>query len=85
LGSTFGDVSKSLEIVLFLKGTAWNRPNDIVGPANMLDGLGHAQREFFNEILFMLLKRLATRQLEAGTAIKRLWRLRLSLSRLATS
>jgi high affinity Mn2+ porin len=34
---------------LSLKGTTWNRPNDRVGLADMLEGLGHAQREFFND------------------------------------
>jgi high affinity Mn2+ porin len=45
----FADVSKSLEVGLSLKGTAWRRPNDTVGLAEMLGGLGHAQREFFND------------------------------------
>ena len=41
-------VSKSFEIGLSLKGTAWNRPKDTIGLAEMLDGLGHAQRDYFN-------------------------------------
>ncbi|MBV9299522.1 MAG: carbohydrate porin [Verrucomicrobia bacterium] len=45
----FSDVSRSLEIGLSLKGTGWNRPNDTVGLAEMLDGLGHAQKRFFND------------------------------------
>jgi high affinity Mn2+ porin len=45
----FADVSRSLEVGLSLKGTTWNRPNDRVGLADMLEGLGHAQREFFND------------------------------------
>jgi hypothetical protein len=45
----FSDVSRSLEIGLSLKGACWNRPNDTVGPAEMLGGLGHAQRRFFND------------------------------------
>jgi high affinity Mn2+ porin len=45
----FADVSRSLEIGLSLKGTAWNRPNDTVGLAEMLGGLGHAQKRFFND------------------------------------
>ena len=45
----FADVSKSLEVGFSLKGTCWNRPNDTVGLAEMLGGLGHAQREFFND------------------------------------
>ena len=45
----FADVSRSLEVGLSLKGTAWNRPNDTVGLADMLGGLGHAQRKFFND------------------------------------
>ncbi len=45
----FADVSRSLEIGLSLKGTGWNRPNDTVGLAEMIDGLGHAQKRFFND------------------------------------
>jgi high affinity Mn2+ porin len=45
----FSDASRSLELGLSLKGTGWNRPNDNVGFAEMLDGLGHAQKEFFND------------------------------------
>jgi high affinity Mn2+ porin len=45
----FSDASRSLEVGLSLKGTGWNRPNDIVGLAEMLDGLGHAQKRFFND------------------------------------
>jgi high affinity Mn2+ porin len=45
----FSDVSRSLEIGLSLKGASWNRPNDTVGLAEMLDGLGHAQKRFFND------------------------------------
>jgi high affinity Mn2+ porin len=45
----FADVSKSLAVGLSLKGTAWNRPSDTVGLANILDALGHAQREFFSD------------------------------------
>jgi high affinity Mn2+ porin len=44
----YADVSKSFEIGLSLKGTAWNRPKDTVGLAEMLDALGHAQRDYFN-------------------------------------
>lgn len=44
----YADASKSFEIGLSLKGTAWNRSNDTVGVAEMLDGLGHAQRDYFN-------------------------------------
>lgn len=44
----YADVSRSLEVGLSLKGTAWKRPNDRVGLAEMLDGLGHAQRAYFN-------------------------------------
>jgi high affinity Mn2+ porin len=43
----FIDTSKSLEIGLSLKGSAWKRPDDTVGLANMVDGLGHAQKRFF--------------------------------------
>ena len=45
----FSDVSQSLEIGLSLKGTGWNRPNDTVGLAEMLGGLSHAQKRFFND------------------------------------
>src|SRR3984957_93408 len=45
----FSDASRSLELGLSLKGTAWNRPNDTVGFAEMLDGLGHAQKRYFND------------------------------------
>jgi high affinity Mn2+ porin len=45
----FADVSRSLEVGLSLKGTGWNRPNDTIGLAEMLDGLGHAQKRFFND------------------------------------
>ena len=45
----FSDVSRSLEIGLSLKGTCWNRPNDTVGLAEMLGGLSHAQKRFFND------------------------------------
>jgi high affinity Mn2+ porin len=45
----FSDVSRSFEIGLSLKGAGWNRPNDTVGLAEMLDGLGHAQKRFFND------------------------------------
>jgi high affinity Mn2+ porin len=41
----FSDASRSLEIGLSLKGTSWKRPNDTVGLAEMLDGLGHAQKD----------------------------------------
>jgi high affinity Mn2+ porin len=45
----FSDVSQSLEVGLSLKGTAWNRPNDTIGLAEMLGSLGHAQKEYFND------------------------------------
>jgi len=45
----FADVSRSLEIGLSLKGTGWNRPNDTVGLAELLGGLGHVQKRFFND------------------------------------
>ena len=45
----FADVSRSLEVGLSLKGTGWNRANDTVGLAEMLDGLGHAQKQYFND------------------------------------
>jgi high affinity Mn2+ porin len=44
----FADTSRSLEIGLSLKGTSWKRTNDVVGLAEMLDGLGHAQKVYFN-------------------------------------
>jgi high affinity Mn2+ porin len=45
----FSDVAQSLAIGLSLKGTGWNRPNDAVGLAEMLGGLGNAQRAYFND------------------------------------
>ncbi|MBV9998458.1 MAG: carbohydrate porin [Verrucomicrobia bacterium] len=39
----FSDATRSLEIGLSLKGTGWHRPNDAVGLAEMLDGIGHAE------------------------------------------
>jgi high affinity Mn2+ porin len=44
----FSDASRSLEVGLSLKGRCWNRPNDTVGLAEMLAGIGHAQRDFFD-------------------------------------
>jgi high affinity Mn2+ porin len=45
----FSDVAQSFAIGLSLKGTCWNRPNDAVGLAEMLGGLGNAQRAYFND------------------------------------
>jgi high affinity Mn2+ porin len=45
----FSDASRSLEIGLSLKGTSWRRPDDTVGLAEMLDGLGHSQKRYFND------------------------------------
>jgi len=45
----FSDASRSVEAGLSLKGTAWRRPNDTVGLANMAAGTGHAAQEYFNE------------------------------------
>jgi high affinity Mn2+ porin len=45
----FSDATRSLEVGLSLKGTGWNRPNDIVGLAEMLDGIGQAEKEFLND------------------------------------
>jgi high affinity Mn2+ porin len=45
----FSDASRSLEVGLSLKGSGWNRPNDAVGLAEMLDGIGHAEKEYFND------------------------------------
>ena len=44
----FSDASRSVAVGLSLKGNGWNRPNDTVGLAEMLAGIGHAQRAFFN-------------------------------------
>ena len=44
----FSDASRSLAIGLSLKGSAWRRPNDTVGLANMLAGIGHAEQAYFN-------------------------------------
>jgi hypothetical protein len=45
----FSDASRSLEAGLSLKGTAWRRPNDTVGLAEMAAGIGHAAQAYFNE------------------------------------
>ncbi len=37
-----------LEVGLSLKGTAWGRPNDTVGLAEMAAGTGHAAQAYFN-------------------------------------
>jgi high affinity Mn2+ porin len=44
----FSDASRSLAVGLSLKGSCWNRLNDTVGLAELLAGIGHAQRAFFN-------------------------------------
>jgi high affinity Mn2+ porin len=44
----FSDASRSLEVGLSLKGTAWGRPNDTMGLAEMAAGIGHAAQAFFN-------------------------------------
>jgi len=44
----FSDASRSLAVGLSLKGSAWKRPNDTVGLANMLAGIGHAEQAYFN-------------------------------------
>jgi high affinity Mn2+ porin len=44
-----GKTPVSLEAGISLKGTAWRRPNDTVGLANMAAGIGHAAQEYFNE------------------------------------
>ena len=43
----YTDISKSLSLGVQIIGTAWCRPNDTFGLAYALDGLGHAQREYF--------------------------------------
>ena len=44
----FSDASRSLAIGLSLNGAAWRRPNDTVGLANMLAGIGHGEQAYFN-------------------------------------
>ena len=44
----FSDASRSLEVGLSLKGTAWRRPNDTIGFAEMAAGIGHAEQAWFN-------------------------------------
>ena len=44
----FSDASRSLEAGLSLKGTAWSRPNDTVGLAELAAGIGHAEQAWFN-------------------------------------
>jgi high affinity Mn2+ porin len=45
----FSDATRSLEIGLSLKGSCWHRPNDTVGMAEMLSGIGHAEKEYLND------------------------------------
>jgi high affinity Mn2+ porin len=45
----FSDASRSLEAGLSLKGTAWRRPNDTVGLADVAAGIGHAAQAYFAE------------------------------------
>lgn len=42
----FTDVDRSLSAGLQLKGTNWNRPNDAVGIAGIIDGISSAHRDF---------------------------------------
>jgi high affinity Mn2+ porin len=44
----FSDAARSLAVGLSLKGSSWSRPNDTVGLANMLAGIGHAEQAYFN-------------------------------------
>jgi high affinity Mn2+ porin len=44
----FTDASRSLALGLSLKGTSWKRPNDTIGLANMLAGIGHAEQAYLN-------------------------------------
>jgi len=43
----FTDVNKSLSLGVALKGTAWNRPADIVGLAAAFNGISTAARAYF--------------------------------------
>jgi high affinity Mn2+ porin len=43
----YTDISKSLSLGVQIKGNSWCRPNDALGLAYALDGLGHAQRKYF--------------------------------------
>jgi high affinity Mn2+ porin len=45
----FSDATRSLEIGLSLKGTCWSRPNDTVGLAEMLDGIGREEIQYLND------------------------------------
>jgi high affinity Mn2+ porin len=45
---SFSDASRGLAVGLSLKGSSWSRPNDTVGLANMLAGIGHAEQAWFN-------------------------------------
>lgn len=44
----FSDASRSWEVGLSLKGTAWKRPNDTIEFAEMAAGIGHAEQAYFN-------------------------------------
>jgi high affinity Mn2+ porin len=44
----FADASRGLEAGLSLKGTAWKRPNDTVGIAELLAGIGQAKQAYYN-------------------------------------
>jgi len=43
----FSDVDQAATFGLSIKGEFWNRPNDTIGLAGVLNGLSHVHRDFF--------------------------------------
>ncbi len=43
----FGDVDRAATLGLSVKGESWNRPNDTIGLAGVLNGLSRVHRDFF--------------------------------------
>lgn len=46
-GWVFSDVNKTVSLGASLRGALWNRPNDTLGAAGVLNGLSRDQRDFF--------------------------------------
>jgi len=46
-GWVFSDVDRTASLGLSVKGEAWNRPDDTVGLAGVMNGLSHTHQEFF--------------------------------------
>ena len=43
----FTEINRSLSAGLSLKGTSWDRPNDVIGLAGVIDGLSSDARKYF--------------------------------------